>query len=204
MTLDECINYAVENSYKTNIQKTRTDDERLNYTQAIMNHLPSISGSVGIETAFGRSVDPETNTYINQSNLSNAYSLSGNIPIFNRNEKRHNVKLAKNNLTRAKLTNAQDIRTLESEIRQALMELSATKQARNQSFHNVEYQKLANEAISKRYEKGLSSIIELQTSDVDLFKAELEYRNAILKHQIKIREVNYYKGVPFYFTENNN
>jgi len=89
------------------------------------------------------------------------------------------------------------MRTLSSEIRQALMELEASKSQWQQAQKNVEYQQIANQANQRKYETGALSIIELQTSDNQLFLSEIELRNAYLRYQIKMREINYYKGKPY-------
>ncbi len=417
MTLDECVSYAVKNSYKINVQKTRTEDEKIAYNQAIMNFLPSISGSTAVEANFGRGIDPETNSYINETSLANSMNISGdmpvfngfklintarkakisllrgenelqrlkdeialetmaayaqvvyyrelldlyeqkiqmylleqekmekklelgigsradlaqiqarvskekfsaisatnnyelslirlkdcmnfplndelmivgiieesilvdpnqrvddlvaeavsanpgllsfskgveieklnlkiakggyyprinlyggiattffrhlnsstytsyssqlsnnlgqwvgfslNIPLFDRNYRRNSIRLAKSTLKRAQLDYDNNARVLESEIRQAVMELNAAESAFIEAKHSVEYQELATLAIRKKYEKGVSSIIEVQTSDADLFSTEVELRNSYLKYQLKLREINYYKGLPLY------
>ena len=52
------------------------------YIASIAALVPSISASASATTSFGRSVDPETNTYTTVANLDNSYSLSGQIPVF--------------------------------------------------------------------------------------------------------------------------
>ena len=44
--------------------------------------VPSVNGAVSASTSFGRSVDPETNTYTDVSNFDNSYSASGQMPLF--------------------------------------------------------------------------------------------------------------------------
>lgn len=81
-TLDECMAYAVEHSPAVSIQQATNASYRQDYISAVAGMVPSIGGSVGVTTSFGRSIDPETNTYSDVSNLSNSYSLSAQVPLF--------------------------------------------------------------------------------------------------------------------------
>ncbi len=81
-TLNDCMEYAVQNSPRTRIQRHTNDNYRQDVIVAMGNMLPSISGSVGAGWGFGRSIDPQTNSYNNTSNFNNSYNLSGSIPLF--------------------------------------------------------------------------------------------------------------------------
>ena len=50
---------------------------------AIGSFLPGISGGSSLQYSWGRSVDPETNTYNNISTFNNSYSLEASLTIFN-------------------------------------------------------------------------------------------------------------------------
>ena len=76
-TLHDCMAYAVEHSPRSKIQELTNANTDRDHLAAIMNFLPYISGSVGANANFGRSLDPETNTYTAQNNFNNSYSVSG-------------------------------------------------------------------------------------------------------------------------------
>lgn len=82
MTLEECMRYAVEHSPAVRRQAYTNRNYRQNYIESVAALVPSVSGTVGASTSFGRSVDPETNTYTDVSNFDNSYSLSGQLPLF--------------------------------------------------------------------------------------------------------------------------
>lgn len=82
MTLDECMRYAVEHSPAVRRQDYTNRSYRQDYIESVAALVPSVSGTVGASTSFGRSVDPETNTYTDVSNFDNSYSLSGQMPVF--------------------------------------------------------------------------------------------------------------------------
>ena len=81
MTLNDCMAYAVEHSPAVRRQDYTNRNYRQDYIESVASLVPSLSGTVGASTSFGRSVDPETNTYTDVSNLSNNYSVSGQMPL---------------------------------------------------------------------------------------------------------------------------
>ena len=74
--------YAVEHSPAVRRQDYTNRNYRQDYIESIAALVPSVSGSIGASTSFGRSVDPETNTYTDVSNFDNSYSVSGQMPLF--------------------------------------------------------------------------------------------------------------------------
>ncbi len=82
MTLDECMAYAVENSTRVKKQDYTNDNYRQDRNEALASLFPSISGDVSATSNHGRSIDPQTNSYTNNNNLSNSYLLSTQMPLF--------------------------------------------------------------------------------------------------------------------------
>ena len=96
MTLKECMNYAVENSSKVKIQQMEVDDARVARRDALLNiFTPEISAGTYAYSNFGRSVDPETNTYVSTTSFNNVYALSGGITLFNGFASVNNAKISK-------------------------------------------------------------------------------------------------------------
>lgn len=99
MTLKDCMEYALENSAKVEIQQTEIDNARIARRDAILAAFtPSISAGTSVYTNFGRSVDPQTNTYVSTTSFSNGYSISGGIVLFNGFEAVNNIKIANTSL----------------------------------------------------------------------------------------------------------
>lgn len=80
--MQDCMRYAVENSYAVMRASNRLLAARQDYTAAIGDHLPSLSASVGAGGNFGRGIDPATNTYVNTATFNNGYSASASMPVF--------------------------------------------------------------------------------------------------------------------------
>ena len=85
-TLEDCLDYAVENNItvkKTVLDKTTAS---LNYQQQKNNKLPTIYGSSSLGLTNGSSIDPITSSFVNQNILSNSFGLSGNMTIYQGNK----------------------------------------------------------------------------------------------------------------------
>jgi outer membrane protein len=82
-TLEDCINYAVTNNIQLKRQMLQTENEKVNLAQSKMEMLPDLNFTSDGRIGFGRSVNPVTNIITTKQNLSNSYSISSNITLFN-------------------------------------------------------------------------------------------------------------------------
>ncbi len=114
--IDRCMAYAVEHNRTVKQRKLESDNYRLDKIEAIGQFLPGVSGSVSAQYSYGRSVDPETNTYISQSTFNNGYAMEGSMPIFQGGSLINQVRRAKANelLGKAALQEAKDNTALET------------------------------------------------------------------------------------------
>lgn len=96
MNLKECMRYAVEHSTKMRIQEANNRDAQIDRRDAILSAFtPSVSGNTYAYYNFGRSIDPETNTYTVVTSFHNGYSLSAGITLFNGFQAVNNLKITK-------------------------------------------------------------------------------------------------------------
>lgn len=81
-SLNQCINYALENNL--NLQEAGINSEQagLNFSQTRWNMLPSVGAGTDAGKNFGRSVDPATNSYVNTAFFNNSYYLSASVDLF--------------------------------------------------------------------------------------------------------------------------
>lgn len=172
-SLHDCMRYAVENAPKYKRQVAQNDNLQVEYRNSYMNFLPEVSGGVGATTNFGRSIDPETNTYTNYTNFSNSYSLSAGMNLFDGFSVVNNYKIAKN----AKTMGIVEAKQIEDEICLEVI----------QAYYNVLYysemsdlaQRQFDEAnnnlrlTEKQKEQGLKSYADV--AEVEASVAEKEY-----------------------------
>ena len=98
MTVRDCMEYALSNSTKMRIQAADRRDEQLSRRDAILRAFtPSVGGSTSFSGNFGRSIDPETNTYISTRSVSNGYSASASITLFDGFAAVNNVRISATN-----------------------------------------------------------------------------------------------------------
>ena len=149
MTLKECMEYAISNSTKMRIQQASSSDARIARRDAILQAFtPSLSTGTNAYYNFGRSIDPQTNTYFTQTSFHNGYSLSAGIDLFDGFSAVNNLKISKTGLA---ISESQE-RQVEADTCLAVRE----------AYYNVEYY------------KRLAGIYEEQigTAEMALRKAE--------------------------------
>lgn len=96
MSLKDCMRYAVENSTKVRIQRADNRDAQIDRRDAILSAFtPQVSGNTYAYYNFGRSIDPETNTYSMVTSFHNGYSVSAGIDLFNGFEAVNNLRISK-------------------------------------------------------------------------------------------------------------
>ena len=81
-SMDECMKYAVENSPKVKKAHYQEDNYKADRLAAFGSFLPSIGAETSAQYNYGRSIDPETNTYINTSTFNNSYGVYSSVPLF--------------------------------------------------------------------------------------------------------------------------
>lgn len=96
--IDRCMEYAVAHNRTVRQRALETDNYRASRMKAIGQFLPGVSGSIGAQYNFGRSVDPETNTYLSKSTFNNGYSVEASVSIFRGGSLINQVRQAKANL----------------------------------------------------------------------------------------------------------
>lgn len=96
LNLKECMQYAMENSAKVKIEQMNVDDARIARRDAILRvFTPEISAGTYAYTNFGRSVDPETNTYVSTTSFNNGYQIGAGITLFDGFSAVNNMKISK-------------------------------------------------------------------------------------------------------------
>ena len=100
MSLKACMEYAVGNSARIRLQQTDIDDARIARRDAVLEAFtPSVSAGTYAYSNFGRSVDPETNTYVSTTSFNNGYSVGAGITLFNGFEAVNNIVNGTNDKT---------------------------------------------------------------------------------------------------------
>lgn len=83
VTLKQCVETAIANNMDVKTSDLQMQRAAVNWKQGKNNLLPSISGNVNHDMNQGRSVDPTTNSYVNQNYTSATYGLNADLTLFN-------------------------------------------------------------------------------------------------------------------------
>ena len=81
-TLQQCVETAITNNLQVKQSGLQSESAEVYYRQAKNNMLPNLFADVNHGINQGRSIDPFTNSYINEQVNYGNYSLSSNTPVF--------------------------------------------------------------------------------------------------------------------------
>ena len=128
MTLHDCMAYAISNSTKIRIQQAATGDARLDRRDAALKlFTPQITAQTYAYYNFGRSIDPQTNTYFNTTSFHNNYGVSAGYDLFDGFQAVNNYRISKTGML---IADSQE-KQVEADICLAVME----------AYYNVVYYK---------------------------------------------------------------
>ena len=128
MTLRDCMEYAISNSTKIRIQQAAIGDAQIDRRDAALTlFTPQISAQTYAYYNFGRSIDPQTNTYFNTTSFHNNYGVSAGYDLFDGFKAVNNWKISKTGML---IADSQE-KQVEADICLAVME----------AYYNVMYYK---------------------------------------------------------------
>ena len=128
MSLHDCMAYAISHSTKVRIQQAATGDAQLDRRDAALKMFtPQINAQTYAYYNFGRSIDPQTNTYFNTTSFHNNYGVSAGYDLFDGFQAVNNYKISK---TGMQIADSQE-KQAEADICLAVME----------AYYNVVYYK---------------------------------------------------------------
>lgn len=81
-TVDRCMQYAVDHNHAVRQSQLELKNNSLDKLKAFGSFLPRVQGAVSAQYNYGRSIDPETNTYNDVTTFNNYYDLTASIPLF--------------------------------------------------------------------------------------------------------------------------
>lgn len=82
VNLQQAIHYA--NQYNLNLKQAAVNQrlQELTWQQSKSSRLPSLNGDMSLGTSYGRSIDPTTNQFVNQSFVFNNAGLNAQVLLF--------------------------------------------------------------------------------------------------------------------------
>ena len=84
-SLQMCVDYALENNLSIRQSAKQVEIQENNYIQSKYARLPNLNASSNLNFNVGRSIDPFTNTFENQTIASNSIGLSSSVTVYSGN-----------------------------------------------------------------------------------------------------------------------
>ena len=196
-SLSECIAIAQENNIAAQMAKLSAKQIEINTKSARYAQLPNLNAGVNNNYNFGRTIDPFTNSYVNESVNSVSFNLNAGVTLYNGFRLRHNISSAvqkglaeKANLESIKNQVALDVAALylsalmtEEQIKTFRTNISQT----NEQLKRIEVLiQAGSEAESRRLEMEA----QLSNDEVQLINAENNYQLALLNLKIYLNQPN--------------
>ncbi|WP_149274579.1 TolC family protein [Pareuzebyella sediminis] len=164
-TLNECVEYALENNLQLKDFKYTTEAGRESYRQSIRNLLPRVNGSSNYVINFGRSTDPFTNDVVTTDFFSNNYSLETSIDLFRGFQKLNTIKSTQFLYKAAKEETVQQKYLLAFRVMQAFYDIQFFEGLVAISKEQLEVSQNNFDLVRKQIELGLKA-------GADLYEAE--------------------------------
>ena len=196
MSVQDCMRYAISNSTKVRIQQAASDDARIARRDAVLAlFTPQIQAQTYSYYNFGRSIDPQTNTYFNTTSFHNNYEVNAGIDLFNGFKAVNNYRISRTGLL---IADSQE-KQVEADICLAVME----------AYYNVVYFKrlaeIYEEQVSvakqslvkaKRQEelgqKGHADVLQMEADLMDREYDLINTRNQYESHRMKLADLMFW------------
>ena len=196
MTLKECMAYAISNSTKIRIQQAAIGDAQIDRRDAALRlFTPSINANTYAYYNFGRSIDPQTNTYFNTTSFHNNYGVSAGYDLFDGFQAVNNYKISKTGML---IADSQE-KQAEADICLAVME----------AYYNVVYYKrladvyeeqvsVAGQALVKARrqeelgQKGHADVIQMEADLADREYELINTRNQYEQQRMTLADLMFW------------
>jgi len=175
--------------------KTSAMEKQLASYKGLLTPALSIYGGWRTQyfNALNSEVEPPNfNTQLKEN--SNPYfGVHIGIPIFNRWSNMRNVKRAMLNLEDSNLELEQEYNNLYQEVTKACLELTASQDEYLAARDNLEFSRIAYDAVEKKFTTGLANATEFAEARRQFFSAEVNLLRAQLQYNIRMITIQFYQ-----------
>lgn len=187
-SLEDCINYALENNIAVQQSELTMESAQKDYTQSMFGALPSLNASASHSFNFGQRIDPFTNQFATTQVRSNSVSLSSSFLIFNgfqtlNSIKRSDILLEARKSDLAKMKNDISL-NIANVYLQILFNTELLKNAENQ----LKVTDIQIGRIQKMVDAG--SLPEGSLRDIEAQRASEELRKINAENQLNLSLLN--------------
>jgi outer membrane protein len=137
-SLKECIEHAQKNNIRVQQSDLQVRVNESNYVQSKMNRYADLNAAASQNIAWGRSVDPFTNSFVNQKVNSNNFSLNASVNLFNGYKITNTIKQNEINIQTARLDAEQMRYDVSLDIALAYLQILQNKELLQVAIQNVD------------------------------------------------------------------
>lgn len=205
-SIDEIYDYASENNPTAMQAKLQLKASKMQYLVYKGRLLPTISFSAGVSTNYFENlkVDKTAENYKPTSSFSNQFTnnrgeyigFSLSFPLFDGLSRLTNLRKARNNMRIAQEQETEVLRQLQTAIEQAVLDREGYAKETIQMQKKADADAIAYQVTFRKFEEGLMSPIDLQTSANTLLLSKADLLQRKLMYLMKCKLVDYYKGKP--------
>ncbi|MEG2066166.1 MAG: TolC family protein [Tannerellaceae bacterium] len=199
-SIEEIYNQATENN-PTALQATyQLKSYQMQHLVEKGRLLPRISLSGGVSTNYFENLNTETaaDPFGTQfkNNRGEYITINFSFPLFDGLSRLTNLRRARNNVRIAMAQQTEVYRQLQTAIEQAVLDREGFAKETVQMEEKRQADEIAYKVTLRKYEEGLMSSIDLQTSANTLLLSKANLLQKQLMYLMKCRLVDYYKGQP--------
>ena len=167
-SLEECINYALENNIQIKQSKLNAETDKITLLQSKLGVLPSLNGSGSYNSSWGRSIDPTSNAYEIGQTQNVALSLSSSVYLFNGFQKINTIKQSESNYQATKYDVEKMKNDIALKIAQDYMQILLNQEQVEVSKNQTAINKMQIERIKKLVDAGSlakGNLLDIQAQD---------------------------------------
>jgi outer membrane protein len=162
--------------------------------------FPTISLSAGVYTSYYENLKAETSPIAFSTQFKNNrgeyISLNLSIPLFDGLSRITEVRRARNNVRIAREQQTEVLRQLQTAIEQSVADRDGFAKESIQMEKKLKADQMAYQVTLRKFEEGLMSPLDLQTSSNILIESKANLLQRRLMYILKCKQVDYYKGNP--------
>lgn len=190
--LNRCILYAIDNNVdirQYDIQKEISDEA---FSQSKRNMLPGVSISSTAGVSFGRSVDPNTNDYINTGFFNNSYNINSSVILFDGFRLQNRIQYERYRKQASEYNRLNAIDDLAFGVMNAFFDVIYYKGMLEIAKEQVEASKLNLKATEKQVDVGLMAKSDLLEMRANLEAEELrriQMENSLIYSRLTLMQL---------------
>ena len=176
-TLQQCIDYALENNIQIRQSGLSAESREIDYNSALSNRLPGVSAGASQNWSFGRGLTAN-NTYDNTNTTSTSFNIGTDVTLFAGHRITGNIKLAELSLEAAK----SDLERIKDDVRvqvaQAFIQIVYDRSILDVARNQVTIDSMQVERLTALAATGKVSNAEVASQQATLAQSRLSVTQA--------------------------